>query len=173
MDGNSQTLISQILGYSDFIILIILLISVLISFWRGFLREALSLTTWVAAFWVSISFHSQLAQLLTHKISTPGLRLLVAFAALFLGVFIAGSIISHLVIQLIKKTGFGGTDRLLGAGFGLLRGVLIVALGVMAGEMLQLNNNPAWQSSVLLPWFEQVAGWLQQFIPHSIAMIGD
>ncbi len=171
MKGSSQVILSQIIGYADIIILGVLLISLVISLWRGFVREALSLITWVASFWISIHFYPVVSDSLIDHISTPGLRMMVAFSVLFFGALIVGGLVSYLIIHLIKKTGLSGTDRMLGAAFGLLRGGVIVALGVMGADMLHLSSDPKWQDSYLIPFFQQAANGLKHIIPHAIGSV--
>lgn len=171
MNASSQAILSQLIGYADIIILAVLLISMVMSLWRGFVREALSLVIWIAAFWIAIHFYPDVSNYLVEKISTPGLRMMVAFSVLFFGTLIIGGIVSYCIIHLIKKTGLSGTDRMLGAGFGLLRGIVIVALGIMGADMLHLSSDPKWQNSHFIPLFQQVADWLKQVIPHAVGSV--
>ena len=69
----------------DWAIIIVLTISTLMSLRRGFLKEALSLGTWIAAFIVARQFHEPMDQLLESQIIDPLMRSIAAFAALFIG----------------------------------------------------------------------------------------
>lgn len=116
----------------DYFIIGIIVFSSLVSFWRGFVREVFSLAGWVVAFFVASSFYPYLASLLL-QINSPYLqnseymRNGIAAAILFIAVLIVSGIVNALVGQLVDKTGLSGTDRVLGAAFGVLRGVFIVA----------------------------------------------
>ena len=116
----------------DYFIIGIIFFSSLVSFWRGFVREVFSLAGWVVAFFVASSFYPYLASLLL-QINSPYLqnseymRNGIAAAILFIAVLIVSGIVNALVGQLVDKTGLSGTDRVLGAAFGVLRGVFIVA----------------------------------------------
>jgi len=69
--------------WADYAILIIITLSALISVWRGFVKEALSLAALVLAFWVALTFQQVLANWLAPYIKTPSLQLIAAFAILF------------------------------------------------------------------------------------------
>lgn len=157
------------MNWVDYSILAILGISTLISIWRGFTREALSLAGWIIAAWVAISFSPNLAAMLEPHIEAPSLRLLVAFAALFLATLLVAGIVNFLVVELIKKTGLSGTDRVLGIFFGLARGALVVAVLVLLAGMTPMPADNWWKEALLLHYFQDMAVWIQQYLPDDIA----
>lgn len=148
------------MNWADWVILAIIGISGLISLKRGFVKEALSLLVWIAAFVVAIAFHERLAVLLTDQISAPSLRALIAFALLFLATLVVGALVNGLVAMLVEATGLTGTDRVLGMVFGLGRGVLVVlALVVLLPMLLPVNQDRWWQQSQLIPHLALLEGW--------------
>jgi membrane protein required for colicin V production len=153
----------------DYAILGVILVSALISLLRGFVREAFSLGVWLLAFWVSWTFFRALAAHLAPWIDTPSVRLGVAFAGLMLISLAIGGLVNFLVIQLVERTGLSGTDRLIGMIFGLARGVLVVAVLVLLAGLTPLPGDPWWQSSQLIPYFEELALWLGELLPEDIA----
>ena len=72
------------MNWVDIVILVIIALSAVISLFRGFFREAISLATWVVAFWVAIQFSGKLDPMLGGLINSPTARMTVAFASLFL-----------------------------------------------------------------------------------------
>lgn len=154
----------------DFIIIGIIVFSLLVSLWRGFVREVLSLAGWVIAFFVASKFYPPMSQLLL-KIDSPYiqnsefLRNGIAIAILFIAVLIISGIINALLAQLVDKTGLSGTDRVLGAGFGVLRGVFIVAAILFFFEKFtQFNQSELWKESQLIPHFDFIVKWFfEQF----------
>ncbi|HNL92935.1 MAG TPA: CvpA family protein, partial [Pseudomonadales bacterium] len=90
---------------ADWAIVVVVGLSILISLSRGFVREALSLLVWVAAFVVAFLFSAKLSPLLANAIDVPSLRYAAAFALLFVVTLIVGSLISYIVAQLVKMTG--------------------------------------------------------------------
>ena len=111
----------------DFVIPVIITISAGISLARGFVREALSLVGWVAAFWVALRFSNSLAELFLSSITIPSLRIVIAFTILFVLTLILSALINHLASHLVDKTGLTGTDRLIGMIFGIARGGVLIA----------------------------------------------
>lgn len=161
--------IFEFMIWVDYAILGVIGVSALISLLRGFVREALSLASWVAALWIALAFSQPLSGQLAQWISTPSLRLGVAFAALFLSVLLLGALIGYLAAQLVHKTGLTGTDRVLGMVFGVGRGMLIVAVLVLLAGLTAMPRDHWWSESQLLPHFEHLAIWLRGFLPGDIA----
>lgn len=156
------------MNWADFMILGVILLSSLIGVWRGLMKESISLATWILAFWVAIMFADLLAGQLARWVETPSLRLIVAFAILFVLVLVIGGIINHVVGLAIEKTGLSGTDRTLGIFFGLARGFVLAAVLVLLGTLFGLPRDPWWDDSALIPWLEPMAGWMQGFLPDSV-----
>jgi membrane protein required for colicin V production len=149
---------------ADVGMLVIVLLSAMISLLRGFVKEALSLATWVAALIVGRLFSTKLAILLENQISVPSMRLATAFILLFLGMLIVGALINQLISQLVKATGLTGTDRLLGMLFGCARGVLVVAIIVGMLSMTPVVNDPWWKESKLIPMILPMWDWAKTFV---------
>ena len=153
----------------DFILLGIIAISALLSLWRGFVKEALSLASWIVALWVGMLFFGDLSDLMRNWIDTPSIRNVVAFVTLFVGTVLVGGLVNYLAGQLVAKTGLTATDRALGMVFGIARGVVIVAVLVMLAGLTNLPQDPWWRESLLLIHFQDMALWLRSFLPGDIA----
>jgi len=158
----------------DYLIMGIILVSALIGIWRGFVREALSLLIWVAAFWLAYVGATALEVYLAGMISDQALRLAVSFVVLFLAVHIVGFIISRLLSTVIKSVGLRGVDRVAGAGFGLVRGFVVIAVLVLLAGMTPMVQETIWQQSYMVGVIEQVLAWLQMNYPldqmgHAVA----
>lgn len=154
---------------ADIIIVCILLLSALISLFRGFVKEALSLVSWFLAFWIAITFCHQVSDLLVNYIKSPTLRLGAAFGGVFIVVLIACAIINTLISTLVHKTGLSGTDRLLGVIFGGVRGVLLIAALLLVAQITTpVQEETWWTGSMLIHYFQPVEVWLQNFIPKDV-----
>lgn len=146
-------------NWADWTIVAILGVSCAFSLLRGFVKEALSLAAWICATFVAIAFHERLAALFARWIETPSLRLILAFAALFIATLLIGAIVNKLVGTLIAASGLGGIDRLLGTAFGLARGLLIVfAIVIWLPMALPVKSDGWWSQSALIPHFESSEG---------------
>lgn len=148
------------MNWADWVILGILLVSSLISVKRGFVKEALSLATWLVAFIVAMLFSARLALLLVNLIETPSIREMVAFALLFASTLIVGAMVNHLVSEVVRMTGLAGTDRFFGMIFGLARGLVVVmALLILLPSLLPLHQDQWWHQSALIPHFLAFENW--------------
>ncbi len=163
----------QSIGWADWTIIGIIVASTLISLIRGFVREALSLATWAIAAWVGFKFSLPFSKLLPAFIHSPTIRNVTAFAILFLATLIVGVLINILISTLVNKTGLSGTDRLLGMCFGVARGVLLVAVIVLLVNMTQVKKDEWFEQSQLIPHFQGLATWLQEFLPEQMKQIPD
>lgn len=164
--GKRSEFMVDAVAWFDYGILGIILLSALISFIRGFLREVFSLVTWIAAFWVAITFNEELTARLATHIAQTELRVAVSFGILFMGTLLVGGIINFLLGSLMQRAGLSGTDRLLGVLFGLGRGILFVALLLALASLSSLPKQLWWQQSQLVPYFKPLQEWIVQFIPQ-------
>lgn len=146
-------------NWADWAIVAVVVISTLISLVRGFVKEALSLLTWVAAFVVARLFYPQAAVYVAPYIETPSLQLLAGFGGLFFGMLLIGSIMNWVIVMLVKATGLSGLDRLLGMGFGFARGLLVLVVALALLRMTPAPQDPWYRQSALIPHLELVEGW--------------
>jgi len=153
----------------DWAIVGIVLISTLISLVRGFVKEVLSLVTWIAAFGIALAFSQTASAFVPNAVDIPSARVALAFLALFIIVLIIGGIINWAVSTAVNKTGLSGTDRSVGMVFGLARGIFIIAILVLLAHLTAMPKESWWQSSVLIPQFQIVADWILALMPTDIA----
>ncbi|PKM12968.1 MAG: colicin V production CvpA [Gammaproteobacteria bacterium HGW-Gammaproteobacteria-3] len=153
----------------DFAIIGLIAISMVIGLLRGFVKEAFSLAVWIVAIWVGLNFSREFSGLLTSVVSLPSARIAAAFALLFFITLIFGSMIGFLLGELVKKTGLTGSDRFAGMLFGIARGMIVVAVGVMLAGLTPLPEDAWWQESLLIPPFQAFAMWLRDLIPSGVA----
>lgn len=147
------------MNWADWVILAIVAISALFSLRRGFLKEALSLVTWVSAFIVARLFSETLTVVLEPYIETPSIRTGTAFISLFVLTLIAGAIVANLLEMLVSATGLSATDRILGMGFGIARGALVVVVLVALVAQTPAVKDLWWEQSQLIPHFVLMESW--------------
>lgn len=154
----------------DWMVVAIILLSVVLGFMRGMVREVLSLLNWVLAFWVannygpSLVLHAQWAEGLN-----PSIQALLGCALAFFGTMIVGGVIIALLGRIIQAANLGFFDRLLGIGFGALRGGLIVFVLVCAAGFTSVPTLPIWTQSQLTPWLEHAVRSASPHLPPRMA----
>lgn len=140
------------LSAADWLIIAVLGVSTVVSVWRGFVREALSLLTWIAAGTATWFLAPPLSTLLEFWIETPSLRLGLAGLLLFMSILIAGGVLNNMLAHAVRFTGLAGFDRFLGMIFGFARGALIVVVAVAGIYYLApVREDDWWRSSKLIP----------------------
>jgi len=148
----------------DWAIVAVVVISSLISLKRGFVKEALSLFTWIVAGVVAWMFGGALSHYLAEYISTPSFQVIAACAILFVVTLLVGALINFLIGELVRVTGLSGTDRFLGMVFGAARGGLLVVVLVGLLSLAPVHQDPWWRESALLPHFLLIADWSKNLI---------
>lgn len=139
----------------DWALLMVLALSVLTGFARGFIREGLKLAAWVVALLVARATAPAVAALMADQIASEEIRLVVAFVLVVVGVMLLAGMVIRLLHAVIEWAGMGFFNRLLGALFGALRAALIAVLAVTVAGLTPLAGTQAWQTSALLPLVEQ------------------
>ena len=146
----------------DWVILVVLILSVLVSLWRGFAREAISLAGWVAAFILANLFVDPMASFLSNWIGNITGRYVAAYAILFVGTLVVAGVSGRLVSQLVKVTGLTVLDRILGTVFGFARGVILILVAVFILRQLVPPGDLQWlHQSQLMPHLDMLAHWVQ------------
>lgn len=131
----------------DWIFLTVLCVSLVVGAWRGLVYELLSLANWIAAFVLAQWFGPEAAQWLPISGATEMVRYAVGFVLVFVLALFAGGLLAFLIRKLVAAVGLRPVDRVLGAAFGLVRGVVVLlALAVVVG-MTPLNKGIWWQDS--------------------------
>lgn len=153
----------------DYSVLAILVLSVLLSMVRGVVRELLSLAGWIIAFMVANSFAVGFAPMLPSVISGEWLRMLLAFSALFLSALLAMGLVAMLTSAVVKSVGLGFADRFFGSLFGLIRGLMLVLLMVLAAGLTELPQEPFWRKALLSKPLETAAMMIIPWLPQDLS----
>ncbi len=156
------------LGWVDAMLLAILALSVLIGLWRGLVFELMSLVGWVVAY---VTAHLYAPQMAAHMpIGSPGspLQQGAAFVVTFLIVLIAWSLLARLLRGLIRATPLTLIDRLLGAGFGALRGAVLLLVLATVVAFTPAKQSLAWQDSRAAVWLGAALSSLRPMLPAEV-----
>ena len=165
MTGSEQFAVHWIV---DGTIGLLIFLSLVVGVVRGFVREALSLGSWVLAVWIAYRYGAAVAGWLDTMIHNPGLSSILASVAVFVGALIVFSLISNLASHLFKKAGLGFIDRSLGALFGAFRGVAILAVLLVAARLTALNQQDWYNSSRVIPLFDPLVNRLSERMSDSL-----
>lgn len=153
----------------DYLVLVVLICSVVISMLRGLVKEILSLLSWIVSFVVANAYGEQLASLLPAMFPGSVTRLIVAFLALFIGVRLLMGLIGMAIDTVIKSAGLSLADRGLGGLFGLARGLVLVLAAVLVCGMTAIPQQPFWRDALFSPLAETAARTVKPYLPGDIA----
>lgn len=153
----------------DGVLLGVLLLSAVVGMWRGLVYEVLSVAAWVAAFVAAQAYASTAADWLPLGGLSEPLRLAAGFVLVFIAAAFAGGLVAWTVKRLVSSVGLRPIDRVLGAAFGLLRGlVILLAVAVVVG-MTPLHSAAGWQSSGVAQAVTAGLQTLKPLLPPSVA----
>ena len=157
------------LGWVDWALLAVLALSSVVGLWRGLVFEVLALIGWVAAYIVAQILSPTVAAML--PVGSPGSALNQggAFALVFVLALVAWAITARLLRLVIHATPLQAIDRFLGAGFGLLRGAVLLLAVATVVSLTPAVRSPAWQHSQGAAWLAAVLHGLKPVLPVSLA----
>jgi membrane protein required for colicin V production len=148
----------------DVLILVVLLGSTVIGALRGFVREAVSVVFWILAVWGAWQFgpviEPHLGGLLADPSIAPWVGRLVILVLILLVGWVAGMMLSYFT----RSIGLGTLDRVIGVLFGIVRGMVLVGLMIIGGELLHMTQEDWWNRSKLVPYGETVGDWLRAMV---------
>ncbi len=148
----------------DIVIVLILLVSILVGALRGIVREVVALVFWIAAIWSAWAFASLIEPHLGGLVAGPHLRVWVARLVIFVVVMSIGALVGFILGLFAQNSAMGWIDRLLGMMFGCVRGAVLLGVLAICGELLELQQEPWWQHSSLIPHCVTVGDWLRGIV---------
>jgi len=153
--------------FLDAMIVVIVLVSVIYAAWRGFLWETLTIFSWVSAAFACLYFGPYVIPLMRSMVGESWLASLLAYASVFLAVFIPLAFVSHRFSETVKHSPIGPLDRAAGVAFGIVRGLVLVGLAYLAfSYFVPLNKHPEWiRNARLLPVVQSTSQVLLSVVP--------
>lgn len=159
---------------ADGIILAIIAVSMLLGVFRGLVREAFSLAGWCAALVVARVFHAPFEAMLAEYIATPSVRMVASYGGLFAATLLLSTVLGYMVMSLMEKAGVRSVDRLLGAVFGLVRGLILVL--VLLVTLAPFTARDPWWRDARLPkefmHYESAGRELKDSVMHAAGKAG-
>jgi membrane protein required for colicin V production len=161
------------MNWLDYLLIALVAISTIAGLMRGLLREVIALVTWITAVWLAWRFAGVVEPHLGGLLAYQGVSIWAARAIVFVIVLIIGSAIALIVSRVVRLSLFNPTDRAFGAGFGLLRGFVMLGLFVILCHAVRLQDEPWWRGSILVPYAEHVANVLRSLVGERKMLAGD
>lgn len=155
----------------DYVIIAVVGLSVITGLFRGFVKELIALCVWILAIWLAFTYSPILDPWLQSYVHDKTARTVVAFVAILLATIILGGIVNALLSFILHRSGLSGTDRLLGMGFGFVRGVFIVALLMLVVKLTSFPQEEFTKKSFLYPKFDPLVNWLEGRTPELIKKV--
>lgn len=156
----------------DYFLIAVVLISAVIGAIRGFLREGIALAAWIIGIWIAWTHNEFVTPYLGGALAQEPVRTWSARAIVLVMVLLIGTAVGALSNHFVRTSIFSGFDRLLGFGFGLLRGVLILGLLGLLGQQLRLDGEKWWTQSRLMPYVESIVGSLRSVVGERLHVRG-
>jgi len=158
------------MNWLDVVLLILLAGSIVTSFSAGLTREVVGLVSMIAALMLAIWFYGSAGSVLLPYVSTPGVAHFCGFLMVFCVVLILGALVGRLMGRFIKAAGLSFVDRLLGAGFGMVRGLLISIALILALLAFAPGKSPpnAVVDSRVAPYVIDAARVFASLAPHEL-----
>ena len=152
----------------DYVFLLILAVSMVISVIRGLVREVLSLASWIGAFIIAKYGAPVVSGWMSGLIDHPKMRIAFSFVLVMVAVVLLFSFLSLQIVKVVKMTGLSSTDRALGAFFGLARGVLVGVVLVLVLSLTPLPRESWWRNAFFRYPLETMASWMQPRLPETV-----
>jgi membrane protein required for colicin V production len=157
---------------ADYLILGVLVFSIVIGMLRGFLREAVALIAWLCGLWLAWRYAPLVEPMLGGLLAKPPVQTWAARAIILLCVLVLGWLVASVLSYLMHHSNLSiMVDRMLGMLFGLLRGAVAVAVFVIIGQLVRLDQTSWWQRSRLLPYSVEFAGWIRNFAETGMSVV--
>jgi membrane protein required for colicin V production len=158
-----------LLNILDIIIIAVIAVSGLVGVFRGLLREIMSLVGWIVSAWLAWSFASTVAPIFDSIIQSADVRTAAAFISIFLVSLVLFALVSYFISKIMNKSPLRGMDRTLGMIFGLLRGILIIAILAILIQSTQFAKESWWLDSMLKEYFLLFAAYGMSVMPAEVS----
>ena len=155
----------------DIVIIAVTLASVVAGWFRGFIKEALSIASLLIAVWAAMRLGPAAGGWLGGTFDSTELQLWAGRLLVFIIVLVAGGVTAWLISKIVHSSGLSGFDRVLGGFFGFARAVLVMGLFVLTGRYAGFDTEIWWLQSEVIPYAEYVADWIDEMAPAGIEIL--
>lgn len=155
----------------DIIIAVALLISIVVGIVRGFVKESISIAALLIAIWAALYFGPAVGDVSSSWLSSEGLQMWFGRVLVFAIVLSIGGLLGWGISKLVRMSVLGGMDRFLGSLFGVVRGILLLAVFIIGGQFAGFDKDEWWLQSRLIPHVEVVADWIKVMAPQGLELL--
>ncbi len=158
------------INLTDAAVVLVILISGLLAFFRGLVHEVLAVISWIGAALATIYGFPYARPYTTELISVPLIADMVAGVGIFLVTLVLLSVLTNFIAHRIRRSALGPLDRSLGLVFGFLRGAALIAVAWLAFTMLvPREDHPKWIAEAKVrPLVERSAVLLVSVLPERL-----
>ena len=156
------------LSILDIVVIVVVLISAILAMVRGFVREVLSIASWLAAVGAAYFLYKPLVPLVKPYIESGTVAIIVAAAVIFFIALIVASYVTTKIADFVIDSRVGAVDRALGFVFGAARGLLLIVIALLFFNWL-VQTPPAWVADARSkPILDSLGGKLMAVLPADL-----
>ena len=133
----------------DIIVVLVLVLTVVRGLMTGLVNTLFSLAAWILAVLLGKWGASIVEPLLPAGLDNPAIRYFAGFALVFLVVLVAVLLLGYALTSLVKAVGLGSTDKVLGGGMGLVKGLVILTGFTLLAGLTSLTRTDFWKQAAL------------------------
>jgi membrane protein required for colicin V production len=160
-------------NWLDVVLIVVLAFSTLQSLRKGFSREIVGMAAALAALVLAMWFYGMAGTFIAPYVGSARTANLLGFGLVIITVLLLGSLVGWIVSRFLRTIGLSFFDRLLGAAFGFVRGLLIT-IAVLTAVMAfgpRTDNNPTPEAVVhsrIAPWVLEASRWFVAIAPMEL-----
>lgn len=161
-------------NWLDYLFSSIFVLFILLSLWRGLIKEVISIGAWVVGLFIGFMFAPKLAALFTdssaiqatlthagskvseHATTEGSFAVGVCFVILLIGTLIIGAIVNYIMAKMVQVSGVSFFNRLLGGVFGFAKGLIVNLVIIFYTQMTSYAQEPAWKHSQIVQAYQPV-----------------
>ena len=156
---------------ADIVIAVAVLLSIIVGFARGFVKEAMSIASLLIAIWAAFNIGPHMAQVSEDWFSSEAMQLWFGRVLVFVVVLALGGLLGWGIGKLVRLSVLSGMDRGLGMLFGFCRGIVLVAVAIIAGQYASFDQDDWWRDSRFIPYIAEVSDWLRVMAPKGMELL--
>lgn len=149
--------------WADLTLILLITLSMIIGIYRGFIRETLTLVTWIIAAVIGANYGQDLGDFFAFT-ESESMNFWIGFSFIFVSIVVIGFLLKIVVCKIMQISSVKPYDRVAGGLFGIARGVLLVLLILIVGAE-RFGKEDWYQEATLIGYFKVSADFVETHIP--------